>query len=283
MIEQPNPATDKAPARARVRPLAAIPSALDAFTALRAVIGKRKPALFLDYDGTLTPIVARPELAVLSPRARALVARVARILPTAIVSGRDRADVTALVGIEDLVYAGSHGFDIFVPGRGEILVAGSAAFAPPLDALEAELRAAVGGIDGALVERKRFSIAAHYRQVAAADLARFCAGIERAQAAVAGIRAKPGKKVVDFQPAVDWDKGRCVQTLLDVLELGGPAHLPMFFGDDVTDEDAFAILRGRGLGVVVAPADEARESAADFRVDDPEAVLALLTRLADDG
>ncbi len=76
----------------------------------------RRPAVFLDYDGTLTPIVARPELAVLSDDMRAAVRRLARSCPVAIVSGRDRADVERLVGIGELVYAGSHGFDIAGPG-----------------------------------------------------------------------------------------------------------------------------------------------------------------------
>jgi len=275
LSEQPNPAPTPSP-----RPVATLPSALERFDALRRRLAGRTPALFLDYDGTLTPIVARPELAILSDAARATVARVARTLPTAVISGRDRADVTALVGIDGLVYAGSHGFDIFVPGRGELHLAGSADFAAPLDVLEAELRTRVGDIPGALIERKRYSIAAHYRQVTTADYPRFRDGLDQALAAVQDIREKPGKKVFDFQPAIDWDKGRCVLALLETLGLGDAGYLPIFFGDDVTDEDAFRALHGRGLGVVVAGADEARESAADFRVDDPDAVLALLARLA---
>ena len=75
----------------------------------------RELAVFLDYDGTLTPIVPRPEDAVLAPPVRDTVARWRATAPSAIISGRDLADVRALVGVEGIVYAGSHGFDIAGP------------------------------------------------------------------------------------------------------------------------------------------------------------------------
>lgn len=260
-------------------PIAEVPSALDRFDDLKARLAGRTPAVFLDYDGTLTPIVDRPELAVLSDAGRAVVDRLARAVPVAVVSGRDRRDVERLVGLDSLTYAGSHGFDIVVPGRGELTLEGIGDFTALLDTVERRLHAGLDRIEGALIERKKFSIAAHYRLVAEQDYPAFRAVLDDILATVPSIKEKPGKKVFELQPAIDWDKGKCVLYLLNTLGLSGPAYIPMFFGDDITDEDAFQALRDRGVGVVVAPAGDPRRTAAAFRVDDPTELLELLRRL----
>lgn len=246
-----------------------------------AAIAGRRPAIFLDYDGTLTPIVARPELAVLGPAQRAVIERLAARLPVAVISGRDRQDVEHLVGIDGLVFAGSHGFDIRAPGAGQLNHEVGGDFGSALDRAEAELRRLIEPIDGGLVERKKFSVAAHYRQVAETDLPAFLAAVDAVQAAESDLKRMPGKKVFEFEPKLDWDKGKAVRWLLQALDLDGPATVPLFFGDDVTDEDAFAALQTDGIGIVVAaPDDDAdRTTAAMFRVDDPEAALAVLQRL----
>ncbi|MEE9219877.1 MAG: trehalose-phosphatase, partial [Acidobacteriota bacterium] len=92
-----------------------LPSALAERDQIALRLRGRRPAVFLDYDGTLTPIVSRPELATLPAAMREVLKEVAARVPVAIVSGRDRRDVEALVGLEGLIYAGSHGFDITGP------------------------------------------------------------------------------------------------------------------------------------------------------------------------
>lgn len=263
-------------------PVEEIPSALDEFDDLRALLGGRTPALFLDYDGTLTPIVDRPELAILSDGGRDVVRRVADVLPVAVVSGRDRGDVEILVGLDNVIYAGSHGFDIVVPGGDRVDIGEVGDVTPLLDRVERDLHKGLDGIDGALIERKAFSIACHYRLVADADYPRFRSVLDDVLAAHAGIKEKPGKKVFEIQPDIDWDKGKCVLALMDALGLAGPDHVPMFFGDDVTDEDAFRALQDRGVCVVVSPREDdgtGRRSHAAFRAEDPDEVLELLRRL----
>src|SRR5436189_1570720 len=120
------------------------------------------PAVFLDYDGTLTPIVSWPEKALLSDSLRQALRALVMQAPVAILSGRDLDDVRQRVDIGAIVYAGSHGFDIAGPRglRKEM----ATDFLPILEAAGTELKEKLAGIPGALVERKRFSIAAHYRQ-----------------------------------------------------------------------------------------------------------------------
>lgn len=259
-----------------------LPSAFDRLDEIGSGV-RRRVAVFLDYDGTLTPIVPRPEDAVLAPAVRETVTQLAQLCTVAIVSGRDLADVRRLVGIEGLVYAGSHGFDIAgpagaVPGGSE-----RDRFLPLLAAAQAELEAALAGVAGAQVERKKYSVAVHYRNVADADLEAVEAAVNGLLARQPTLRDLPGKKVHDLQPRVDWDKGKALLHLLRTLGLDGPDLLPVYVGDDITDEDAFAVLRERGLGIVVR--EEPRPTLATQALDSPAEVhrwlAALLGRLRD--
>lgn len=259
------------------RPIAQLNHALRSAVPLEG----RRLAVFLDYDGTLTPIVDRPELAVLSDDARQAVRELAARLPVAVISGRDRADVERLVGVEGLIYAGSHGFDIHAPGLGTFAPEVIGNVVPLIDRAEAELHARLDAIPGALVERKRFTIAAHYRLVEPAEAPRVAEAVLAVLGGLPALRAKPGKKVFELQPAVDWHKGKAVLWLLSRLGLNSGDIVPLFIGDDVTDEDAFHSLLGRGVGIVVAdPVGEPdRTSFAVYRLDDPGQVIELLRRL----
>src|SRR5690606_23705182 len=146
---------------------------------------------------------------------------------------------------------GSHGFDIRGPDLALEHAEGALAL-PDLDAAEAELEARLAGIGGALVERKRFSVAVHHRRVADADVPAVLGAIDEVLDAHPRLRRSGGKKVVELQPDVDWHKGRAVSWLLDALEVRA---LPIYVGDDRTDEDAFRALVGRGLGILVGRPD----------------------------
>lgn len=135
-----------------------IPSALDSLGDLTHGAEGKRFAVFLDYDGTLTPIAERPELAVLSAAMRATVGKLATHCPVAIISGRDRANVAELVGLESVYYAGSHGFDISGPAGCRMQHERGVAAAPALRAAEQELRVRLAGVKGAAVEGKAFAV-----------------------------------------------------------------------------------------------------------------------------
>src|SRR5437762_10800179 len=210
-----------------------IPSVLDR---LDKIIGPRRGkrfAVFLDYDGTLTPIVDHPEDAWLSDSMRRALRELAARVPVAILSGRDLDDVRRRVDIAGIVYAGSHGFDIAGP-HGLRRQMGSE-FLPKLDTANKELQQALDGISGARVERKRFSIAAHYRNVNENDVPK----VEQAVGEVATrhrkLRRINGKKVYELLPDVAWDKGKAVLWLLEALGLERGNIRPIYIGDDRTD------------------------------------------------
>ncbi|MFU8817024.1 MAG: trehalose-phosphatase, partial [Pseudomonadales bacterium] len=255
-----------------------LPSALEKLDDLLAWQGSRTPAVFLDYDGTLTPIVDDPDAARLPDEMRAVLTDLARYYPVAIVSGRDRADVQARADIEGLLYAGNHGFDIVGRGRENTLPEAERAV-DEVRAAEAQLRRRVGDLPGVIIESKRFSVAVHYRQVRDADL------VDRVQRIVAevrdgtSLRKRTGKMVVELEPNVEWDKGRALGWLMDVMEIDAGQYFPMYIGDDDTDEDAFAALRDAGPGILVG--DEICSSRADYRLADPQQVRRFLEGLRD--
>lgn len=260
-----------------------LPNALTNIAQVRRRMAGRRPAVFLDYDGTLTPIVDRPEHAVISDAMRDVVARLSRRCTVCVVSGRDRPVVQELMGLDDLIVAGSHGFDIWSPDGG-IQRDEGARFTDLLADVRAELQAAAAGIDGAMVEPKAASVALHYRLVPAADHKRVQDLVDEVLNRHPGaLKVTPGKMVYEVQPAFDWDKGKAVLYLVEALHLGADI-VPLYLGDDATDEHAFEALRRRGLGFIVSsPTDEsdrARPSAADFRLDGVDDVQEFLEMLA---
>jgi trehalose-phosphatase len=257
--------------------LADLPPALE--TPVDQMLGGRSPAVFLDYDGTLTPIVDDPARATLHPQARAAIRRLARACPVAVVSGRDLADVRALVGVEGIAYAGSHGFDILHPdGRSEQV---GEEFLPDLDAAEAELRPTVESIPGAILERKRFAIATHFRMAEEARVPELEHAVARAAGVHPRLRRTGGKKIFELRPDLAWDKGRALRSLLGVLGLERPDVCPLYVGDDETDEDAFRAIGDDGLGLVVRGEADDRPTAADYALADTDETRAFLERLAE--
>ena len=255
-----------------------LPSALERLPELARRLAGRRAVVFLDYDGTLTPIVARPELAVLAPDAREALRRLARVATVAVVSGRALADVRALVGLDDIVYAGNHGFEIRGPGGTALSYEVGREFLDDVARVRDVLAQRVGLIPGAWVEDKAHSLSVHYRQTPPEHVADVEAAVDGALADAPRLRKHHGKKVFEIRPRIDWDKGRAVLWLLEALGLEGAGVLPFYLGDDVTDEDAFRALAGPGVGMLVAKAP--RASAAGYRLRDPDEVREFLEGLA---
>jgi len=234
-------------------------------------------AVFLDYDGTLTPIVGHPEDAWLSESMRQTLRSLAGRLPVAILTGRDLDDVRGRVLVDGIVYAGSHGFDI--AGAGGVRRELGAAYLPVLGAAEMELREALEEISGAQLERKHFSVAAHYRNVSEDDASLVAQAMDVVAAKHPELRRINGKKVYELLPDIDWNKGKAVLWLLEMLELERGKAFPIFIGDDRTDEDAFSALEKRGAGILVS--EEPKPTAASYCLKNPDEVECFLQKIAD--
>jgi trehalose-phosphatase len=252
-----------------------IPSALEHVPEIAG--GSGRAAVFLDYDGTLTPIVSQPEDAWLSDLMRQALRELAARVPVAILSGRDRDDVRRRVNIDAIVYAGSHGFDIAGP-RG-LRRQMATEFLSNLDTAEKELHEALDGISGARVERKRFSIAAHYRNVNENDVPKVKQAFVEVATRHRKLRRINGKKVYELLPDVAWDKGKAALWLLETLGLESRSGgiRPIHIGDDSTDEDAFRALEQRGIGILVS--EQSQPTAARYSLKNPAEVERFLRAL----
>ena len=265
--------------------IAALPHALRDRDELARHFAGRRPAVFLDYDGTLTPIVDRPEDAVISESMRAAVRGLAQRCPVCVVSGRDRRVVQGLVGVEDLIVAGSHGFDIWSPTEGTLEHEAGGGFEELIERVTERVRQEADPIEGALVEPKKASVALHYRLVADSDRPAIKPIVDRVLAEHPGeLKVTPGKMVYEIQPKLEWDKRKAVLYLLKALGPDGDDVAPVYLGDDITDEDAFRPLSGKSIGIFVGRADDpgigGRGTSAACLLDSVEEVERFLDTLA---
>jgi trehalose 6-phosphate phosphatase len=265
--------------------IAALAHALRDEGELTGYFGGRRPAVFLDYDGTLTPVVDRPEDAVISESMRAAVRGLAQRCPVCVGSGRDRRVVQELMGVEDLIVAGSHGFDIWSPTEGTLAHEAGGGFDELIERVTARVREEADPVEGSLVEPKKTSVALHYRLVADADRPAVRPIVDWVLAEHPDeLKVTPGKMVSEIQARLEWDKGKAVLYLLGALGLDGDDVVPLYLGDDITDEDAFRALCGKGIGIFVGQADDpeigGRGRSAGFVLDSIEEVERFLDRLA---
>ena len=254
-----------------------LPHGLIFFEEIRKRFENKRVAIFLDYDGTLTPIVSRPEQATLSPEMRNILCSLTEKCTVAVISGRGLADARQLVDVKGLYFAGSHGFEIEGPGGVHMEVEEARKSLPALEQAESELNSELADIDGAQVERKKFSIAVHYRNVDQERVTEVEACLDRVLERAGGLRKGSGKKVFELAPDIPWHKGRAVQWLLRELELDQYGVVPIFIGDDVTDENAFHALSKRGITLVVA--SESRPTEAKYRLESVGEVRDFLSML----
>ncbi|MBU4589499.1 MAG: trehalose-phosphatase [Candidatus Omnitrophica bacterium] len=230
----------------------------------------RRVCLFFDYDGTLTPIVSRPELARISPRVKNLIRKLRKNpkFIIAIISGRSLKNVKNMVGVKGLIYAGNHGLEIEEIGR-EILKPKGASTKNLLNKIELHLKKELRHIKGVIVEDKGCTLSIHFRLVSSRKkglVKKIFARIVKPYVISKKIRISAGKMVLEVRPGIDWDKGKAVQYLLGRHKKA----LPVYLGDDVTDRDAFRAIKRRGVSIFVGRPKKAIK--ADYFLKSPREV-----------
>jgi trehalose-phosphatase len=225
-----------------------------------------RAALLLDVDGTLAPIVTRPEDARVPDETRSLLHELAaRYALVACVSGRSSGEARRIVGIEELFYVGTHGLE---------LAPGAAVWRDQIERF-----AATVDWPPEWIEDKGLSLSLHYRQSSEPEQSRLA--LERIAEAAdeVGLYARFGRMTLEILPPVEADKGTAIRSLLDERGL----TRALYAGDDTTDLDAFRALDGLELGICVAlsssEAPEALMEAADIVLDGPEELVELLRAL----
>jgi len=251
---------------------------------LRSKIEGRYLFLFLDFDGTLTPIVKTPDKAIISRETRNLLGLLLQKnnCKIAIISGRALPDIKKKLGFKNIIYSGNHGFQIEGPGiKYELPL--PLVYRKTLQQIKGQLEKELNGLGGIFVEDKKFSLALHYRLAEKKYLKFIKAVFHKAVIMFLiknKIRIRKGKKVLEVKPPTNWDKGKAALWLLarQRLVLKGGAILPVYIGDDVTDEDAFRVFKKKGLTVFVG---KPGNSAANYYLKNPREVIKFLRLISE--
>ncbi|CAL9101508.1 unnamed protein product [Musa acuminata var. zebrina] len=276
------------------------PSALNSFHIITTYAKCKSVVLFLDYDGTLSPIVDNPDAAFMSTAMRAAVKKAAKCFPTAIISGRSRDKVYEFVRLSELCYAGSHGMDIMGPlreseyvgdhpdcirttdeqGKEVHLFQPASEFVPMINEVYKSLLDITKNIIGVKVENNKFCVSVHYRNVDEKMWEEVGKHVFDLLKDFSRLQVTHGRKVLEVRPVIDWNKGKAVEFLLESLGLSHRDDiLPIYIGDDRTDEDAFKVLRdcNRGFGILVSTVP--KETNAFYSLRDPSEVQEFLKSL----
>jgi len=268
------------------------PNALLAWPSLNAKLKlkNRQIAVFLDYDGTLTPIVDTPSKATLTASMRQAIQLVSEKFTTAIVTGRKIETIYNFVQLNSLLYAGSHGFDI--RGAQNLPMKQVATdFRPFLLQCYKELSNQLKDFPGALVEDNDFSISVHFRKVDPAYVPAIEKLVDKEiEKGSKKLIKKFGKKVFEIRPQIDWDKGKAVNWLLQSMfqrkkrkkkTRKSQEIIPIYIGDDISDEDAFRELRRYENSISIhVHGKEDRTTDASYVLRDVSQVETFLRKLA---
>lgn len=253
---------------------------LNVWTSVRSnLLRKQRLLLLFDYDGTLSPIVARPEDASLPSQTRRSLAAMAghpRCI-AGIVSGRSLTDLRHMVGIPGLVYAGNHGMEIEGP-RLRFTHPDAVSARAVLEQVCSTLASDLQHIPGVLVEDKGLTLTVHYRGIPEGRIAEVEAATAEATAPhlkSGQLRLTRGKKVVEVRPDIPWDKGRAIRRIREAYD---DRPFPAYFGDDRTDEDGFAVVQEMG-GLAVFVGKSRQGTVALYQLDSPSEVSSTLDLL----
>jgi trehalose-phosphatase len=233
----------------------------------------------LDYDGTLAPIAQIPSQAILSEENKKLIEYLAQnpLFQVAVLSGRALADVRQMVGVEGILYIGNHGWEIDgLSMHFESLV--PLQVSSMMEKIKYELIAQLSAIQGVFVEDKGATLSVHYRMAAPSQeflVKRIFNHICLPYARKNLIKVQAGKKVLELKPPAAWDKGKAALWVLRKQEIlwGSGNVLPVYMGDDSSDEDAFEALNDKGITAIVGTP---KFSKAQYYLAGPPEVTALL-------
>ncbi|CRX39113.1 trehalose-phosphatase [Estrella lausannensis] len=250
------------------------PSALVRWQEIQDKLQGKRPLFFLDYDGTLSPITAHPKDARLPPKMKEVLEDLSRRYFTAVISGRALADIKELLGDMPLYISGSHGFVIETDAGVVFRLPEAARYRKDLEEAYLLLKEKISSLPGVVLENKDFSIAIHDRMVEEGFKPIIRTTVAETSTLFPRLKMNAGKCLFELKPALDWDKGKAVQWILDSISFDPKRECPIVIGDDVTDEDAFRAVKGNGVSIFVM--GEKTETHADYILQNTEEVALFL-------
>jgi trehalose 6-phosphate phosphatase len=242
---------------------------------MRTFEAGRKIALFLDFDGTLVPIQNDPTQCFLSNKLKKQLLLLAgsKCCYLVVLTGRSLSDIKKRIGIRTIYYGGNHGLDISGPDL-RYTHPGTELSKPALKCLIRRLKQKVADIEGVWIENKKFTVSLHFRSVKKEDISL----VKKVFHAVADefvakklLRVIKGKKVLELVPDISWNKGYAARWILQQMNY---EWLPIYIGDDQTDETAFEVFKKKGITIRIG---ESKKTAANFYLKSQREVPRLLS------
>jgi trehalose 6-phosphate phosphatase len=235
--------------------------------------------IFLDYDGTLTPIVKTPDRAILSSQTREVLRKLSEnpSCKVAIISGRSLEDIKNMLTLKSVIYSGNHGLEIEGP-KLRFITPISETYRKVMTQIKDELTGKIASFKGAFIEDKGLSLTLHFRLVKPKQIPLLKTAFHETvilRLVANKIKIKAGKKVLEVRPILEWDKGKVVLWLFGRQKCCGTEAeiLPVYIGDDLTDEDAFKALQHLGITIFVG---KPKPSYAHYYLKNPDEVRELL-------
>ncbi|MCM2349293.1 MAG: trehalose-phosphatase [Bacteriovoracaceae bacterium] len=257
-----------------------LPDAKTCFEAIFPHDNKENYFLFLDFDGTLSPIVLDPNKARPLEGISELIHTCSQYLPVCIITGRDTGVIKKMLSLPQVYYAACHGFEISGQDGYHYELKEAHDLIPLLDDAQLKLTKELGPIEDLLIERKKFGLAFHYRMIKSpADIATIREAIRDYCFEHPSLRYMSGEAVIEILPRLNWDKGKAILKLYDVLHLDPKQNPPLYFGDGRTDEDAFREMRNWGVPILASM--EKRPSLARYHLKGPEEIKKFLKMMCD--
>lgn len=236
--------------------------------------------LFLDYDGTLVPIMEKPSLAILSKSMQKLLVDLNRTknISVFIVSGRAYSSIKKVLNVKNITIASNHGFQITGKNT-EWFHPDIMQFLPSLKKTSLMLEEVLSSIPSAKVENKQFTITVHYRNVEKRLIPFVKKTVKEVIVDYKDLHITLGKMVIEVRPNIKWDKGDAVLKILKSIRAGNVTKTIIYIGDDKTDEDAFKALKQKAITIVVGRKQNSKAKFYLRNTDEVERILESICSL----
>lgn len=254
-----------------------LPSALQVWDQLEQLMIGKQVIILLDYDGTLVPICSEPSLGKIAADKKYQLKKLSQHYLTAITSGRPLKEQVDFVNAASICHIGHYGYEIKLPYGPSCILQRVEKFLSEINRAYLQLANELSGIEGILIENKKYSLSIHFQLVDGKLIRDIEHAVDKITSDSSFLRKFYSKKIFEVRPNISWDKGDTILYLFQVLNLDKNNILPIYIGDDITDESAFEAIHGHGVGILVSKYD--RPTLASYRLRDVDEVWEYLDKM----
>jgi alpha,alpha-trehalase len=255
-----------------------LPSALDNKDEILSALQEGTPAIALDFEDVLAPLLEGPANVSLAPRVQKAIKRLSECWMVAVIGEREMADIERTVGVGGIYYAGGHGFEVCDPSGSYIRDEACELHLPELDAVESKLNAFLADAAEAWLERKRFTLSVKYDKTKLGDVSELETLLERVLSEHTTLRMVREDNVFKLTPDITRDKAQVLTSLLDSVLIDSSSAVPLYIGNGASSGEVFRAMGKKGIGIDTG--DRRQKNSAKYSLSKPSEAVDLLEYLA---